>query len=256
MLELRKKLTGRVQIIGHRGALGRAPENTFPSFEFAVLHGTDILELDIHLSRDDEIVVIHDATLDRTTNGQGYVRDHTLAELKCLDAGSKFGEEFTGTQIPTLAELLDWSQGRAALAIEIKADYVRYNQIEEKLLNLLTQYNALQNIFVISFDHTTLRKIKQLEPEITVGPLFRARLVDPVRLMQDTGGTVMRPFWAGVTDKEVDLAHENGWALAPWGANEPWMWEHLWNLGVDAMSANCPDNLATALAEFPRRGQD
>jgi len=193
MLELRREKTGRIQVIGHRGAMGCAPENTFPSFEFGVLHGADILELDIHLSRDGEVVVIHDATLDRTTNGHGYVRDHTLSELKRLDAGASFGDAYAGARIPTFAELLEWSHDRTTLAVEIKADYVRYPDIEEKVVELLARYDAVDQVIMISFDHTTLRKMKRLEPNVAIGPLYRARPVDPIYLMRTASGDVMRP---------------------------------------------------------------
>src|SRR5438105_2353760 len=99
---------GRVWVVGHRGAMGYCPENTMASFERALALGADWIELDVHLSRDGELIVIHDETLDRTTNGHGLVRDHTLAELKQLDAGD-------GQQIPTLDEVLTWAAERQAM---------------------------------------------------------------------------------------------------------------------------------------------
>ncbi len=254
MLELRRALTGRILVIGHRGAMGHIAENTFPSFELGLSQGADILELDIHLSRDGEIVVIHDATLDRTTDGQGYVRDHTLAELKRLDAGGKHGAP--GARIPTFAEVLEWARDRAALAIEIKAAHVRYPGIEAKMLDLLARYGMTGHVVVISFDHTSLREVKRLEPNVAVGPLYLARPADSASLMRAAGAEVMRPQYAYVTDAEVRIARENDWAIAPWGATERPMWEYLWGLGVDAMSANHPDRLVAALAAFEAGKQD
>lgn len=253
MLELRRAQTGRVRVIGHRGAMGHAPENTLPSFELGLRQGADILELDVHLSRDGEVVVIHDATLERTTDGRGYVRDHTLAELKRLDARGQHGGMGTVPRIPTFAEVLEWAQGRVALAVEIKAAYARYPGIEAKVVDLLARHGMTANVVVISFDHTSLVEVKRLEPGVAVGPLYLARPVDSAALIHAARADVMRPNWAYVTEDEVRVARENDWAIAPWGATERWMWEHLWSLGVDAMSANHPDRLVAALAEFQGR---
>jgi len=248
MLELRRTHTGRIQVIGHRGAMGHIAENTFPSFELGLSQGADILELDIHLSRDGEVVVIHDATLDRTTDGHGYIRDHTLAELKHLDAGGK--HKAAGARIPTLAEVLEWARDRAALAIEIKAAHVRYPGIEAKMLDLLARFGMTEHVVVISFDHLSLHEVKRLEPNVAVGPLYLARPADSAGLMRATNAEVMRPQYAYVTEAEVSVARENDWAIAPWGATERPMWEYLWGLGVDAISANHPDRLVAALADF------
>src|SRR3954467_15669012 len=102
---------GRPRVFGHRGAMGYAPENTFASFERAVEIGVDAIELDAHLTADGEVVVIHDHELSRTADGDGVVGGKTLAELKALDVGIRFGPEFAGQQIPTLGEVLAWARG-------------------------------------------------------------------------------------------------------------------------------------------------
>ena len=118
-------------VVGHRGAMGHCPENTLASFERGLELGADWIELDVHLSRDDALVVIHDETVDRTTNGHGAVRDHTLAELKALDAGGWFGPEYAGQRIPTLDEVLAWARQRDTIVdIEIKNAPVYYAGIE------------------------------------------------------------------------------------------------------------------------------
>src|SRR5436190_6736475 len=134
-LSLRQRLQqerGRLWVVGHRGAMGYCPENTFASFERGLELGADWIELDVHLSRDGALIVIHDETLDRTTNGHGYVKDHTLAELQQLDAGN-------GERIPTLPEVLDWAKSRKAiLDIEIKNAPLYYDGIEAKVVDALT----------------------------------------------------------------------------------------------------------------------
>jgi glycerophosphoryl diester phosphodiesterase len=248
MLELKRAVTGRIQVIGHRGAMGYAPENTLPSFQLGLDQGADILELDVHLTRDHEVVVTHDETLDRTTSGHGYVRDHTLTELKQLAITAPLAGDYPDARIPTLAEVLEWAHPRAALAIEIKAARVRYPGIEARVVRLLNAHAMLDRVLIISFDHHVLLAVKQLAPDVATGPLYTARPVDAAALMRAARADVMRPHWAYVTDAEVRVAHDNGWAIAPWGANDVWMWQHLRALGVDAMSGNHPDRLVAALA--------
>src|SRR5512136_1133404 len=122
--------------VGHRGARGHAPENTLASFDLAVEMGVSAVETDLHLSKDGEVVLIHDHTVDRTTDGHGFVKDMTLRELKQLDAGSWYDARFAGEQIPTLSELLDWARGRVGVAIEIKNGPIYYAGIAEKVIRL------------------------------------------------------------------------------------------------------------------------
>ena len=119
--------------VGHRGAKGHAPENTFASFNLALEMGVNAVETDVHLSKDGEVVLIHDHTVDRTTDGRGFVKDMTLRELKQLDAGSWYDTRFAGQRIPTLTELLEWARGRVGVAIEIKNGPIYYPGIAEKV---------------------------------------------------------------------------------------------------------------------------
>src|SRR5690242_7213158 len=127
-LSLRERMQrerGRVWVVGHRGAMGYCPENTLVSFERGLELGADWIELDVHLSRDGELIVIHDESLERTTNGHGLVGEHMLAELRELDAGE-------GQSIPTLSEVLDWARAKNAVVdIEIKNAPIFYDGISE-----------------------------------------------------------------------------------------------------------------------------
>src|SRR5207247_1736958 len=125
---------GRPLIVGHRGAMGYAPENTFASYERAVALGVDAVECDVHLSADGVPVVIHDHTLDRTTDGRGPVRDHTLEQLKRLDAGAWRGAEFAGQRLPTLDELLGWCASRVPLPIELKNGPLFYEGLTDRIV--------------------------------------------------------------------------------------------------------------------------
>src|SRR4051812_30531547 len=153
-----KQDRGRVWVCGHRGAMGHCPENTMASFERALALGADWIELDVHLSRDDALIVIHDETLDRTTNGHGLVREHTLAELRTLDAGG-------GQCIPTLDEVLACAREQETIVdIEIKNAPVYYDGIEQRVVTALDRAGMTEQAIVISFDHAAVQRVKSLDP--------------------------------------------------------------------------------------------
>ncbi len=159
-----------VQITGHRGARGIAPENTLPSFQVALDLRVDIIELDVHLTRDGELAVMHDALVDRTTDGTGPVASYTLAALKRLNAAAKFSGavQYGPQQAPTLQEVYDLVAGRCTINIEVKqaADGMRYPQIEEKLVEFLHRNDPANRSILSSFDQPTLVRIHELEPRL------------------------------------------------------------------------------------------
>ena len=156
--------------IAHRGASGYAPENTFAAFRRAIAMGAGFIETDLQLSRDARFVAIHDATVNRTTNGQGTVHDMTLAELRRLDAGSWFGSEYAGERIPTLDEILEFAK---------KHDVVFYLEIkptgswggEHALISALRESGEIARTAVISFDPAILQGVRKIEPTVMTGLL-------------------------------------------------------------------------------------
>src|SRR5438105_7599930 len=218
-LSLRQRLQreqGRVWVVGHRGAMGHSPENTMASFERARELGADWIELDVHLSRDGALIVIHDETLERTTNGHGLVRDHTLAELEQLDAGD-------GQQIPTLGEVLTWARSHNAVVdIEIKNAPLYYEGIEASVVSALKRTEMVDQVIVISFDHCAVQRVKALDERIATGVLYAARPLDGgVPLARAANADAVLPHWAHVTAADVKLAHEAGIAVAPWESSRP-----------------------------------
>lgn len=163
-------------VVGHRGAREKAPENTIASFQQAVDDGADSVELDVQLSKDGVYVVIHDDTLDRTTNGSGPVKEHTLAELKSLDAGSWFGDqsEFKGERIPTLEESLEWAQGRTKVDIEVKQN-PDVPMTSRSLINLIKAKGMEGQVAVTSFDRKFVEAVEARAPEIETGVLLSAK---------------------------------------------------------------------------------
>jgi glycerophosphoryl diester phosphodiesterase len=235
--------------IAHRGASALAPENTIAAFERAVELGADVIELDLHMSQDGELVVIHDDTLDRTTDGSGPVHQRSLGELMRLDAGRWFGEGFAGQRIPRLAEVLDRFAGRVPLALEIKAGSTFFPGIEEKVVSALRERAAIDQTAVASFDHYALRRLKEIEPTIRTAALLVGR---PVSLSAIAGpakadGLALEASF--VTKTEVEVCRAAGLQIVVWVVNDPAQMRHFIRLGVDGIITDRPDLLRLAMTE-------
>ena len=161
----------RPRLIAYRGASAEAPEHTIPAYEAAVAAGADALQLAVHLSADDQLVVIHDATLERTTDGQGPVRAQTLRELKRLDAGGWFGPRFRGQRLQALSEVLERFRARARFGIELRPGCDGYPGIEERLVGLLQVYGVVEQTLIISSDPAALARCHAVDGELRLGRL-------------------------------------------------------------------------------------
>ena len=227
----------QTKIYGHRGSMGDYPENTLLSFKKALEAGAHGIELDIHLSKDGHVVVIHDETLDRTTNGTGRVKDHTLAQLKTLDAGQ-------GETIPTLVEVLELLKiTPAELNIEHKTDQDLYPGMEEKTLNLVDTHLKGTGIKVVhsSFHLPTLLRIKALAPEAHIAFLFTSPypLPHPLDYIQTLGLEALH------LDKNMLLTYPQHYQAAAeyirvWTVNAPEEIKKLLALGVQAIMTDFP----------------
>ncbi|WP_377890652.1 glycerophosphodiester phosphodiesterase [Alkalihalobacillus sp. R86527] len=232
--------------IAHRGASGYAPENTMAAFEKAVDMKSDVFELDVQLSQDGELVVIHDTSVDRTTNGSGKVKDHTLAELRDLDAGSWFGEAFTGERIPTLGEVLDEYRGKSGILIEIKSPSL-YPEIEQKVADELKERNMHKpnnnKIIVQSFDHDSVQTFHNILPSVPVGVLVYnpADLTDQSLEDFSRYAEYVNPS-KGLVDKDlVKSIHDYDMDIHPWTARDHESVEALEEAGVDGIITDYPD---------------
>jgi glycerophosphoryl diester phosphodiesterase len=158
--------------IGHRGAMASAPQNTLAAFRTAVEFGADGVELDVHLSKDGAVVVIHDFYVDRTTDGTGRVAQKTLAELKALDAGGKFSPEFASERIPTLSKVFDVLEGKLLVNVELKApDRSRDTSLVAPVLEVVRKHGMDRRVLFSSFNSHVLHAMKQLAPDI-IGLLY------------------------------------------------------------------------------------
>lgn len=165
----------KTEVFAHRGSKGTHPENTLAAFREAILVGSDGIELDIHLSKDGEMIVIHDETVDRTTNGIGEVCKLSLAELKALDAGSWFSPIYKDEKIPTLLEVVDLLEElefHGILNIELKTDHHPYDGLEEKANQLFQHKKIHFKLVYSSFNYSSLVKIKELNPLSEVAVLY------------------------------------------------------------------------------------
>ncbi|WP_029699360.1 glycerophosphodiester phosphodiesterase [Clostridium sp. Ade.TY] len=201
---------GKTLNIAHRGLSGLYPENTMLAFEKAIEAGCDGIEMDVHLTRDNKLVVCHDEEVDRTTNGSGFIKDFTLEELRTLDAGIKFGEEFKGLKIPTLEEFLDFMKTNDKfINIEIKNSIIHYEGIEEKLYEMIEKYGMEDRIIVSSFDHYSIRKCIRLNRKIKTGLLYWDCIYEPYNYGQMVGANALHPEFNSITKEIVEKAHDN-----------------------------------------------
>ncbi|MPW26630.1 glycerophosphodiester phosphodiesterase [Alkalibaculum sp. M08DMB] len=178
----------RTIIYAHRGASGYSPENTISSFHKGIELGANGIELDVHLSKDGEIIVCHDGKVNRTTNGRGYIRELNLKQLKKLDAGSWFSKKYKGEKLPTLKEVFEvFNKEKMLINIEIKNIPFIYPDIEKKVIELVESFNAVNRVTISSFNHYSLLEIKKINPKIKTGALYMAGLIRPWKYAQDIG---------------------------------------------------------------------
>jgi glycerophosphoryl diester phosphodiesterase len=238
MLETRRQFTGKVSIIGHRGAPACAPENTLASFQEGVRQGADIIELDVQLSADGQAVVFHDDQLDRTTDAHGPLAERTLAELKTLDAGSWFDPRFAGESIPTLDEVLAWARDRVPLFIELKYSGPSDPALGTAVIQRIVAHRMLSQVMVISFQHQALYWVKRHVPDLATGALYWEPIANPVSLAREIGAAAIMPLWHLVSDDVVSRCHSAGLSVSTWGPSADY--PSLANMGVDCVSADDP----------------
>lgn len=230
-------------IFAHRGSAGTDPENTMIAFMSAEKAGADGIELDVHLSKDGEIVVIHDLTVDRTTNGSGKVRDLTFTELKQLHANYHFKHFLKPVaRIPSLREVFDWLKTNRLLCnIEIKNNHFSYDGIEEKVIELIKQYRFEERIMISSFNHDSLVYIKKLYADIETAPLFSDRLFEPWTYAEYLGAKGIHPHFGAVTDQMIQASMQAGIAVRPYTVNKEKDVKRLLKLHCSAIITDYPE---------------
>jgi len=239
-------------VVAHRGWPQRFPENTLASFRAALALGVDAVELDVRLTKDGRLVVMHDADTKRTTGIGGRLSERTLDEVKRLDAGRWFGPEFAGERIPTLDEVMDLVAGKAALAIEVKPSGKRgAERVVEALAPLVGAYRG--PVVVHSFDAGFLREFRRAAPATDTGLLCLASRVTIARATR-IGCTAIHPAWRSVTPRRNVAIRAAGLRILVWTAHtEADCLAILDTLDADAIAADCPDVLLSILRERGER---
>lgn len=232
----------RTAIWAHRGASAYAPENTLEAFMLAHRMQADGIELDIHMTKDGQIVVAHDETVERCSNGLGRIIDLTLEELKSLDFSHGING-YSGIRIPTLKEVLSFMKGNALfLNIEIKSGLVQYEGIEQKTVELVKKMGMENRVIYSSFNHYSLILLRRYEPAARIGLLYSEAMVDPHVYAQHLKANAIHPYFPTLmVPGALEGCRTRGIQVHPWTVNEP---EHiLWMLkeNVDAIITNNPD---------------
>ena len=226
----------------HRGASGYAPENTLAAFQKAVDLGADGVELDIQLTKDDQIVVIHDEKIDRTSDGKGWVKDYTLEELWAFNY-NRTKPEYKHADIPTMREVFELLKPTGLfINIEIKTGVVFYEKIEEKILALTKEMGMEDRVCYSSFNHYTVTRIHELKPDAEVGFLYADGPIDMPSYGVKHGVNALHPALYNLQyDGFVKECKEKGLKLNVWTVNERPYMEMCCQYGVDAIITNYPD---------------
>ena len=245
--------------IAHRGASGDglAPENTLAAFEKAIQIGVDVVEVDVHATLDNHVVVIHDATLDRTTDRTGAVKELTFDEVREADAGSWRGASFKDERVPALDEVLDLARHRALVLIEIKAEY-----LAERVLQTVVEMDAVSQVVIQSFNQQTLKRIKLLEPTIPAALLMgnlpttpsRVRARKMVRDVLATGANSVGLWHNVVTPALLEEMRRRALSVWTWTVNEEVAMRDLVQMGIHGIITNYPDRLNLVLEDLEDEG--
>jgi glycerophosphoryl diester phosphodiesterase len=216
--------------IGHRGARAYAPENTLMSFKKALEIGVDAVELDVRKTKDNQLVVIHDADVKRTTDGEGLVSELTLEQIKGFSAEG-------GEKIPTLPEALDFLDRKVKVFIELKE-----TGFEEQVLKLVNDRGLEKNVVIVSFLEDALRKIRALDKTVETGLIY-AKHANPIKAALELKANYLFALYRFTHSANVKKAHENGLKIVVWTINDPAEVEEYVKKGVDGIASDKPDIL-------------
>jgi glycerophosphoryl diester phosphodiesterase len=229
-------------IWAHRGASGYAPENTMEAFKLANKQCADGIELDIHLTKDGHIVVAHDETIDRCSNGSGRIIDKTLAELLPYDFSNHL-PNYKNVKIPTLEEVLCFvKETKMTVNIEIKSGEVMYEGIEEKAVELISNIGMKNRVIFSSFNHYSLMLVKKIDASIPIGLLYGEAMVDPHVYAAHLKAEAIHPHYMTlVVPGTISGCKTNGIKINPWTVNDPEHIEWMFKEGINAVITNYPD---------------
>jgi glycerophosphoryl diester phosphodiesterase len=235
-------------IIAHRGASGDAPENTLAAFRLAIESGADMIELDLHQSKDGTLVVCHDSNLYRTAHVKKTIKQLTLKELKKLDVGYWFHPRFSGETIPTLEEVLILTKDRIRLNIEIKQGSSLYPGIEKSLIELLESCGMIASALISSFDHAALDAVRALNSTVDIGLLAeRGDIKHLIRKAAGPSASSLNLYTKIATPESVQAAHHHKLEVYVYTVNQVRLMNYYFLMSVDGLFTNFPGRMAQLL---------
>ena len=237
-----------MKLFAHRGFSGKYPENTLLAFRKAAELDIFGVEFDVHLTADRQLVVIHDETIDRTSNGSGFVKDMTLKELRQYDYGKWFGEQFAGEKIPTLLEVLAvFKETDHILNIEIKSDIFEYKGIEQLISEEIEMAGIQERIIISSFNHESIQRFHQLQPTIQTGVLFSSLIVDIDSYVNSLPGDALHIHYYHIYRHAIQRVIEDGCTVRAFTVNDTAIARQLQTAGIEAIFTDIPDIILSGL---------
>lgn len=242
---------GKVEVIAHRGASGISPENTMIAFKRAIDIGADAIETDVQMTKDNQLVLIHDYQLERTTSGMGFVKDHTLAELKELSAGNWYANDYSNEKIPTLDELFELVKDENTwLNLEIKKRFSVNLKLDKLLVNKINEYGMQDRVVVSSFNHYSVAKVNKMDNKLKTGILYSKNIYKPWIYANKIKATSLHPHKDLVSNQVITGAHNKNIKVYPYTVDDKEEMIKLINKGVDGLITNVPDRLILLLKEI------
>jgi len=238
-------------VIAHRGARDVAPENTLAAFAAAISAGADGIELDVQACASGEIVVLHDSSVDRTTNGTGSLATMSFAALRRLDAGKWFSDRFAGERVPTLDEALDLAKGNLIVNIEIKGSQWRDTGVESKVARIVHAHDMIDDVLISSFNPTALFRIRRAAPELQRALLYGPRASLPFSrawARRCLALDALHPQYTLISESFMRGARHVGYKVNAWTVNEPDDMRRMISLRVDGIITDHPSRLRALLA--------
>lgn len=264
--EIDASLKGKtVEIIAHKGASGIAPENTMAAFALALEMGVDMIELDVRNTKDEQIIVFHDETLERTTDGTGLVHDYTLDEIKNLDAGAWFGDaKYVGEKVPTLKEVLDFIDGRCKVLIEIKhMDHPHYHDFAEKLIDIIrNEKNGYDWVILQSYENEYLEVAHEYDDHVQTKKLLIGEDSTPLlafyietriilgRAKLEGRLSALNPEYTTLSTRRIFRMHAHGFKVYTYPVNTRADMVKMMHMGVDGIITDHPEILSQVIKEI------
>jgi len=231
-----------MKVFAHRGCSGTRPENTFVSFKQAATTGCYGIELDVQLTKDGKMVILHDEKIDRTSDGTGFVRDYTYEELLKFDFSAEFVGQFGRNTIPLMEEYLDWVSGTDLVTnIELKNSVCYYEGMEEQLIAAIRRRKLESRIIFSSFNNVSIVKCKKLAPEIKAGFLLGNPIANPGVYVSESEVEFFHPDQKWLSEEDVKDCREHGVGINVWTCNTPKVMQRMQTLGVDGIFSNFPE---------------